>query len=257
MLVTTSYDPTEEQLAQARDAAKKLGARLIRRGRLALERMKEQYGDPSVVLVTKERIEYHQEGYPLFYFHPSMAHVRIQRMLKGEQDTLMEAAGVRPGDRVLDCTAGLASDAIVFSHAVGESGSVVALESEKVVQYIVKDGLGRYESVVEPINRAMRRVELLHADHADYLRGAETDSVDIVYLDPMFRRPIHESSAISSIRGLANDMEIREETIREARRVARRCIVLKESKRSGEFERLGFTDIVAVSPKLAYGVIRL
>lgn len=56
----------------------------------------------------------------------------MKRLRNGEPDTLLALAGVRPGDRIVDCTAGLGSDAIVFAFAVGDEGTVVALESAAI-----------------------------------------------------------------------------------------------------------------------------
>jgi 16S rRNA G966 N2-methylase RsmD len=256
MLVTTSYDPTEEQEARAKEAARVLKAVWVPRGRHTLEQLKARHGDPSLLLVSKERMEYHQEEQPPLFFHPSMASIRIKRLLNGETDALLKVSGVQKGDVVLDCTAGLGSDSIVFSYAVGQEGSITALESEPVLYYLVKDGLSRYESDVEALNRAMRRIRLIQADHAAYLKQAPDNSVDIIYFDPMFRHPVNRSNAIGPIRNVANDKAIQPQTVQEARRVARRAIVMKERRKSREFERLGFQETVNTSTNIAYGVIR-
>lgn len=257
MLVTTSYDPTEEQVAYAKEAARKLEAVWVPRRRFTLDKLKSEYGDKTLLLVSKERMEYHQEEQPPFFFHPSMAAIRIKRLLNGEEDALLKISGVRNGDAVLDCTAGLGSDSIVFSYAVGSVGSVTALESEPVICYLVGSGLSRYVSDVEALTQAMRRVRLLQADHDTYLKQAPDKSVDVVYFDPMFRRPISQSSAIGPIRSMANENAVHPESIREACRVARRAVVLKEHRKSGEFGRLGFRETIHTSAKIAYGVIRI
>jgi 16S rRNA (guanine1516-N2)-methyltransferase len=56
---------------------------------------------------------------------------------------------------------------------------------------------------------------------------------------------------------LADPRPVSEETVREAKRVARRTIILKEHRDSKEFERLGFSEVHRSTTKLAYGVIRL
>lgn len=257
MLVTTSSDPTEQVTASAQAAATELHAKWVARGRNSLAKLMANHSESAILLVSRERLEYHQIDQPVFYFHPSMAAVRVKRLLRGEGDTLLTAADVRKGDTVLDCTAGLASDSIVLAHAVGSEGRVTALESEQVIQYVVREGLKRYVYEVEALNEAMRRVELLHANHDDYLRQADSKSVDIVYFDPMFRQPIHESSSISPLRGLANGGELASRTLEEACRVARKAVVMKEITRSSEWKRLNFTDFVKASPKIAFGVIRL
>jgi hypothetical protein len=80
-------------------------------------------------------------------------------------------------------------------------------------------------------------------------------SVDIVYFDPMFRRPVLSSSALRPLRSQAEERPLSEAAVREAVRVARRRVVLKDHRDSGEFERLGFVRRRVSSSKVAYGVI--
>jgi tRNA1(Val) A37 N6-methylase TrmN6 len=170
---------------------------------------------------------------------------------------LLTFAGISEGDTVLDCTAGLASDSIVFAYAVGSTGQVIALESEATLVLLLREGLSRYESPVSALNEAMRRVQIEHADHLEYLQQMEAQSVDYIYLDPMFRNPVVESSAMSPLREIANKQAIRPETIAEAKRVARKKIIMKELKESTEFARLGFTTTYRSQTNIAYGVIVL
>ena len=47
------------------------------------------------------------------------------------------------------------------------------------------------------------------------------------------------------------------ESVREAVRVARKTVVMKEARSSGEFERLGFTLPERGKSKITYGVISI
>ena len=90
------------------------------------------------------------------------------------------------------------------------------------------------------------------------MRGQADDSFDAVYFDPMFRHPFMESAGIHPLRFLADPRPVSAEAIREARRVARRRVVLKESSKSGEFARLGFSAFVGGKySHVRYGVITL
>ncbi|MNI75326.1 hypothetical protein D3C73_1314660 [compost metagenome] len=91
----------------------------------------------------------------------------------------------------------------------------------------------------------------------DALKQMPDKSADLIYFDPMFRDPIMESSAISPLRMFANNSSLTGEVIAEAKRVARKSIVLKEKKGSGEFERLGFETVERSHTKIVYGVILL
>lgn len=256
VIITTSFNPPADLLERAEAAARFLGSKLVPRRRDSLQTICRRYQTDQVLLVTKEDMKYIHGDSPPVYFHPSMAHVRVQRLVHGESDTLMTASGAGPGDVVIDCTAGLASDSIVFSHVVGREGRVVALDSEAAICLLLKEGLSTYTSDVAAVNQAMRQIEVVHANHLDYLRRQADQSADIVYFDPMFRAPLTDSSSMSPLRGIANPHPLLPESIAEARRVARKCIIMKEVRDSKEFARLGFTTIIPSGTKLAYGVIR-
>ncbi len=196
------------------------------------------------------------EPTPMF-FHPSLSFVRVKRLMRGEGDALIECSGAEPGDIVLDCTAGLASDSIVFSHVVGPEGRVTAIESEPALHMLIREGLSHYETHLESFNDTMRRIEVKLADHTRELEKLPDRSVDIVYFDPMFRSPIEDSSAIQPLRRLANHKALSEHAIEQARRVARKRIVLKEHRDGDEFNRLGFERLFRSGTKIAYGVIHI
>ncbi|CAG7649506.1 Ribosomal RNA small subunit methyltransferase J [Paenibacillus solanacearum] len=256
MFVTTSYDPGEEQTREASNLAQSLGGRYVPRKRMTLAQLRARYGEEDILLITKERIEYHHEQRQPLFFHPSTAAVRVKRLLNGEPDTLLELAGVNPGDAIVDCTAGLGSDSIVFSFAVGSEGRVTALESSPIPAFLLGQGLQAYDSEVPGLNEAMRRIQVVRMDHSDYLRSLPDRSVDVVYFDPMFRKPITESASIRAIRGVADERALTAEAVAEAKRAARKAVVLKEHRDSPEFERLGFDIARRPSTKIAYGVIR-
>lgn len=257
MIVTTSYNPSKAILDKAERLAAAYGGQVVPRRKYSLELLRKNYNDPALLLVTREEIRYYEDDHAPAFFHPSMALVRVKRMLRGEPDLLMEAAGAAVGDTIVDCTAGLASDAIVFSFAVGPQGHVTAIESEKVPAMLIQEGLAEYQSEIAVLNEAMRRITVHHMHHLAYLKGLASNSVDIVYFDPMFRRPIEESHAMTHLRRNANDEAISMASIEEAKRVARKSIVLKENRDSREFARLGFEHVLRSTTKTTYGVIRL
>ncbi|MBD2847615.1 class I SAM-dependent methyltransferase [Paenibacillus sp. IB182496] len=255
MIVTTTSRPTAESVARARAVAEELGAAYAERGDHSLARLRRRQSCDRLLIVSEREVRYDDGHAPPFFFHPSMALVRIKRLLAGERDTLVAVSGCRPGDVVLDCTAGMAADAAVLAHAAGPGGRVTALESRQLPALLVREGLATYRTGLPAADAALRRVTLRWCDHVDELRRLPADSCDIVYFDPMFRRPIHESSALQPLRPVADDRPLSPQAIAEARRVARRVVVLKEHAASGEFERLGF-DVRAVNhANTAYGVI--
>jgi len=259
MIVSTALRPSKELVLRAKRLTEELGAFYVPRGGLSLAKLAISRGDEAedVLLLTDEEVKLIRADGASMFFHPSMAVVRVKRMLAGEPDTLVALAGVKPGDAVLDCTAGLGADAIVLAHAVGERGAVTALESAPRLYALLLEGLRTYESDVPQLNEAMRRVRIANTDHLPYLRQMETGSVDIVYFDPMFRQPIGESSAMSPLRREADDRPLEAEAIEQAKRVARKAVVLKEHRDSDQFARLGFAQIQRTHSKIAYGVIHI
>ncbi|GGD64056.1 class I SAM-dependent methyltransferase [Paenibacillus nasutitermitis] len=253
MIITTPHKPSPELEDYASSLARELGARFVPRKQESLTRLRLRYGDGRLLVADDRGLRYYEESDDPLYFHPSMAYVRVKRMRKGEHDPLIELTGCKPGDHVVDCTAGLASDAIVFSYAVGSCGLVTALESQPVLFAVVREGLQSYHTIHEDVNGAFRRIQMHLADHNDWLAAQPDNSVDIVYFDPMFRRPMHDSSSIGPLRGLANPLPLDPESVAHAVRIARKTVVMKEHKDSPEFERLGFTRKHA--NKIAYGVI--
>lgn len=194
-------------------------------------------------------------GGELFFFHPSMAKNRIACFRKFKQaDTLIKASQLQPGDSFLDCTLGLGADAIVASY-FSSGGQVVGLESSRPIALIVKWGMRMYNSSMNWLNAAVNNVEVINAEHHSYLQALPDNSFDIVYFDPMFRKPILESQAIAPLRRMANHQELSAEALNEACRVARKRVVVKEMTNSREFERLGLIKL-EFSPhnKISYGI---
>ncbi len=255
MLVTTTYDPTGDMVLRSKQLADKMQGKWVPRLKKSLSKLRVVYGEEAIMVVSEKDLKYYHAGDTAAFFHPSTAMVRIKRLLSGETDILVKVSNVQQGNAVLDCTAGLASDAIVFSHIVGCQGKVTALESEAAICLLLEEGLSRYPSDVAELIQAMRQIEMIHSDHLSYLKLLGDASYDVVYFDPMFRRPIKESSSLSPIRDIANHYPISPEAITEARRVTRKTIVLKEHCGSSEFARLGFTKVFKSNTKIAYGVI--
>lgn len=256
MLVTTSHNPSKEIERRTQQLAQQISGKWVARQRFSMANLQRRYGDRQVLLLNENNEwKYVEDDNPPLFFHPSSATVRMKRLLKGEDDPLIKASRVQKGDTVLDCTAGLASDSIVFSFAVGDQGQVTAIESEPMLHFLVHAGLQQYESEVPQLNEAMRRITLQLADHLQFMQKLPDQSVDVVYFDPMFRHPVEQSSAIEPLRMLVNPNAIRLEAINEARRISRKTIILKELRNSSEFSRLGFVEVNRSYSKIAYGVI--
>lgn len=258
MIITTGDHAVQEAVRRASALSKESGIQYVPRNRTSLPKLSAQHGDTDILVILEGGARLYRPDGEAMLFHPSMAFVRAKRLIKkGESDPMLEAARVQPGDSIIDCTAGLGSDAAVFALGAGPEGRVLALEDSLSLWSLMREGFAYYVSGVKEFDEALRRITVKRAEHLEMLRGLPDKSADVVYFDPMFRDPIQESSAISPLRSYANNNQLDPEAIAEACRVARKTVVLKEKKGSGEFERLGFTTQSRSHTKIVYGVISL
>lgn len=255
MIVTTAGRATSQITAKAKQLAEMYNLPFKERNGVSIETMKKQYHD-DVAVVGKDRffIAPQNEEEPIF-FHPNLAMVRAKRMLKGEEDPLISASGLKEGMSFLDCTLGLASDSIIASLAVRNSGYVTGLEGNPLLYLLVTEGLAVFSSGNQQFDQAMRNIKTELTDHFSFLRQAETNSFDVVYFDPMFHTTIDTSNGIHPIRGQALMTELTPELIAEARRVAKRRVILKDHWQSERFQTLGFKQLKRKTSLFHYGVI--
>jgi len=163
-----------------------------------------------------------------------MAFLRVLRARRGELDPLAQAAGLRSGDRVLDATLGLGGDALVAAHVTG--ARVVGLERDPLIAAFTQASLRRLQKHGREPGRL---VEVVRADHREFLRAQPDGSFDVVLLDPMFRKAGDAGPLFDLLRAHAEHAPLEEETLREARRVARRGVLVKDAAHGDELRRLG------------------
>lgn len=258
MIITTGDSTSSSVIERARQLAEELNCRFIDRRKQSLPQLAKRYKDDQFLVFLSDRTRYVWIGHTDLTYHPSMAFVRAKRLLEGESDTMITASRAEAGDHVLDCTAGLGSDSLVFAVVTGAEGKVTACESEFPLYALVREGMQRYESDMPLIDAAMRRVEMVHMPHQQLLKQLPDASHDIVYFDPMFRSTVEASAHMDPLRHMANHEPLSKDTIAEACRVARKTVVMKELRDSTEFERLGFSQVIRTkNSKLAYGVITI
>lgn len=255
IIVTTARNFSDDMKILAEDTARKLNLKFVERKDFSIDALKKIYGAENILTAKKNSLNLLTEEGELF-FHPNTAHLRIKNLRNGEGDRLIDAGKISAGMKILDCTLGLGSDAIVESFVVGEFGKVVALEINPVLAEIVRHGMKNFSADNEKVLQAMRRVEIITTDYFDFLKSAENNSFDVVYFDPMFRHAIKKSSGINPVRPLANKNPLTIEAVQEACRVAKNFVVMKENSKSHEFSRLGFkiTDGGKYS-SISFGVI--
>lgn len=256
-VITTSQDPSNCLQEYACSIALQYGAPFVKRGRYSLAGIQERY-NVDCILVFTQKGPVLQTPQGEYFFHLSMADLRIKNLVIGKHDHMIAAMQLAPGMSVLDCTLGLGTDAIVASFVAGPEGKVTGLESAKLIALIARLGLAEFHHDSLDITQALRRIQVIHADYSEYLSLLPDKSYDIVYFDPMFRQPVYASSNFKPFRALADKRPLSLNAVNEACRVARKRIVIKEKNASPEFARLGFNlTIGGKHSRIHYGVREL
>lgn len=257
MIVTTAGRTNLIMIKMTEEIAFDLKAEYKPRMKKSVKAMKEEYHS-DVLVVGQNRLELHElSASNPFFFHPNSAMFRLKRIHRGESDPLLVAADLKEGDRFLDCTLGLGSDSIIASYAVGEKGIITAAEANKLVAFLVKTGLNKWETGISEFDESMRRIKVECVNHLDYLKSLDSNSFDVVYFDPMFDEEIEESNGIEQLRTLSFNQPLTDEIIKEAKRVAEKRIVLKNHWKSPSFESFGFEVYQRKTAKFHFGVIEM
>ena len=256
-IITTGRKCQNDSIELAKTFAARLNIPFIERRGLSVNALAEAHKVKYVLVAKQNTLKLETSDNEIF-FHPSLAHLRIKNILNGEGDRLIEAMKLQCGMKILDCTLGLGTDAIVESFIVGDGGSVTALEVNPYLAVVVKYGMETFTGDNNNVIQAMRRVNVINVDYMDFLRNATDNSFDVVYFDPMFRHPLERSAALNPLREVADHRAVSYEAVEQAKRVASFRVVLKENARSLEFDRLGFNKITGgkYSP-IHYGIIEL
>jgi 16S rRNA G966 N2-methylase RsmD len=263
--ITLAYKLSKNSQSKIIDViSKKYGFNLIPAEKLSVDK------NLPLIRITKNHLYLEYKDHT-FFFHPSISLLRMINIKRGIKDRFLEAVGLVEGDSLLDATMGLASDALIASWAVGARGKVIAIEYSPLVFMLVKEGLERLEKIIPSkvknaekqeawleLAKASSLIRPICADHQSVINGLSDSSIDVIYFDPMFRNTIASSSSIKPLKEWSYPEPLRIETIRQACKVARKRVVLKERRNGGEFERLGFKllDGSRYNP-IGFGIINL
>lgn len=289
MIVTTAEKTSDVFVTRAQIFARKHGWLYVPRSGRSLARLMATYRAAGIFVFGADGLTFYREKGQMFRYAPGMALLRIKRLMKGENDLMVEIARLRSGDTFFDATAGMGGDALVASYVVGPAGRVMAIEASYLLYALVQEGLrmwgglNRTSSFVSNHDRqndnderkdahdvhdhvadrrddahrilsAMRRIELLHGDHTRLLARLPDRSVDTVYFDPMFDRTVKKAhGTVDMLRALGEPTPLQEEAIEQALRVARRNVMIKERPGSPLFGRYGFR-VYARKASFTYGV---
>lgn len=256
VVVTTALNYSKSLRREAEIISQHLNVPFVKRSDRGLQDIKKEFKAEHLLVVGRGKISLSTEDKE-FFFHQGMAKLRINEICNGKTDQMIKAMDIKPGDTILDCTLGLGTDALVASYVTGPEGKITALEGSPWIAYIVKDGLQKYKNTKNiKMQQAAKNIEVISENHLDFLLSAADSSYDIVYFDPMFRRPMTKPCAMNTMRAFTNSSPLKVEAISQAVRVARKRVVIKESRDSGEFERLGIKNVQGGKySQVAYGII--
>jgi hypothetical protein len=260
-VVSTPRRPKAADVDEARREAARLGLPYVPRRSHSWERLVEETG-ATVVLAAAlgDRALWLPGMTEPWRFHGGMAVLRIRRLIAGgEADPFLLACDVREGDRFLDCTGGACADALVAAHAVGEGGHVEVVEASALLHAVTAHGVAHVRFGEAPIDAALDRMHVTLGDHLDVLRSLPDRSYDTVYFDPMFRESTKAAPGFDVVRALADPRPLAAESLAEARRVARRRVVIQDRRTGGELERLGVPELPVMGRASAvrFGVLVL
>ena len=243
--VTTPLRPSLPEEQEAREAAARHGLPFAPRGDDRLEEVLLRTGagaalvlsPTAAILATAEADQRWSAGMGMLRLRRTLARLEGRPVSPTDRDPFLEAAGLRPGDQLLDATLGLGADALVAAAACGPGGRVVALERSPVLAAWVAEGLRRLD--VEPA----RRIEVRAAEHLEALSALPSGSFDVVAFDPMFRHARPQPGGFELVRALADARPLAAAAVAEARRVARRWVVVKDGAPGWDLARLGLTPL--------------
>ena len=232
LAVTTSVRPSPTIEAQAHTYAAELHAPFVSRFGLSLPDVHAQADAGRLLIVGADHLRLRDRTTGTeYFFHPNLFQVRASNVLRGAPDHFLEATQIAPGDTLLDCTLGFASEASLAALVIGETGQVTGLESVPELALVTRIGVQSFVLHSETMTEALRRVQVVTADANDYLPACAENSVDVVYFDPFFEHRLSGSEvSVSPLFLFGNPAPLRPETVAEARRVARRRVVIKHPR---------------------------
>ena len=247
IIVTTSVKTNLELNGKAQQLADDLRLKYIIRNKETIKQLLSSVD--GVLVVYKNKLSYFENDSELF-FHLDTTALKIKN---SDNEPLVEIIEEKE-QSILDCTMGLAGDSILLSYY---GHKVISLEKNNIIHLITTNGLKNYISPNKEINKAMRKIKTHNIDCLDYLKQCPNDNYDIIYFDPMFSHNITESNNLEGILPLANTTFPYEEFVKEAKRVARKKIIVKAHFKDTVFEKYNFTRITRNHTNCHYGFINI
>ncbi len=236
MQTTVSDSATAKTHARARELAQRWGLEYRRRRSV-------DWSEP-VLVVTRGPLSLRWPGGELRW-HPGMLHAL---RATGWAHPIPRLAGLGEGDAVLDATLGLGTEARFLAELTGHT--VVGVEVAPAVAALTSEGLRSVGAAVQ----------VVHAHSLQVLADSADASFDLVYADPLFPARKNNDRVTTGLAGLrAGGCPWTPDAgwLAEARRVARKAVVIKDLAGGRLLEGLGAHEIAGRRRQRArYGVWR-
>lgn len=241
-LVTASYKAKPSVKEEAQTLANQLGLPYVVRKNKSIPRVLEENHASWLVTMGADGPTIHFSNGDSHAFHLSMAHLRCLHLQRGGEDHLVNAVEIvekfigGPVHHILDCTLGLGADAIVMAYS-HDDWEITGVEASLPLWITTHYGLQHFVHKDERLTKAMRRIHAVHNTFETVLNDMNPNSVDVVYLDPMFEVPVMDSPQFKSLRTHICHTPLIESTMQRALTVARYGVIIKERPFASVFER--------------------
>lgn len=231
MQVTVSGRAREQELRRAASIAELPGFEFRAREQVDWTAQVLQVSRLGLTLKTADRD---------YRWHPGLLHTRVEA---GWAHPLVRAMALRPGDRVLDCTLGLGTDASFLALLTG--APVIGIEVHTGLALMAQEGL----------RNTGRAVRVVNADAHTFLAGLPDRSFDIVWGDPMFPAGAAVTHSLDLVRLVGSHAPLGPRWLEQALRVARHRVVMRDIAGGTLLERLSPDDILRTPrPRPRYGI---
>lgn len=175
-----------------------------------------------------------------YRWHPGLLHTRMNA---GWSHPLVRAMDLKVGDEVLDCTLGMGTDA-AFLSAMTQS-VVTGVEINPAIALMTREGL----------TTAGHRVVVVNADARHFIETLPSRSFDVVQGDPMFPKGTGVTNSLDVLRQVGHYEPLGLEWLEQAKRVARKRVVVRDISKGQLLEAMNPDQILDVGRKRPrYGV---
>ncbi len=265
-IVSTKKKANILDINKAKEISQKLNLPYIKRGKLTInqlfEKAKKLFKQEKIriLLVENQNLKLVTPSKQELYFHPGLLKIRFLNILKKEKsntnsndDLFYQVLDLKPEDLVLDCNLGLCQDALLCIYKT--RNILVGLEIDKVIALVIRDGLKKYNFTgkMKIFNTLKNYIYTICIDNKTYLQMARDNSFDVVYFSPMFINPKWICSQMMPLREIAIKSFPDKVTLENAKRVAKKRVVIKINKGAHElFDYLNDFQIIKAQTRLEY-----